>query len=160
MAKNDDMRDVIAREAESDDGAERTVGIALERRPVNNIDRAIGIFMDEEPLKEFPLIFLEPTEDGSVEHDCWMRDRQGNRLLQPEIERWFGREVTAGEIMNLHKELANLVMAKYRPHYEVAMALGPTNRWGGPTEEQYIAACKAVGLEPLPLTQTLKGLLS
>ena len=124
--------------------------LAVGQRCVNSIEMAIK---DRMPGNPAPVAFLEcenaDDDPADAVLQCWTKDRAGNRVLLPEYQMFFGREPTAREVIDLRKEIFALIYEKYRPHIEIARALGKADKWGHPNLADYIAACEAAGIEPL-----------
>lgn len=124
--------------------------LAVGQRSMNQIEQAIK---DRMPGNPIPVCFLECENADDDPSDavlqCWTKDRKGNRVLLPEFQECFGREPTAREVIDLRKEVFRLIFEQYGPHLEIARSLGKTDKWGRPNLDDYRAACRAAGIEPL-----------
>jgi hypothetical protein len=153
MRDDTDILDDMIPRATVEEG-EPPLLLAVGQRCLNNIEMAIKDYACRaEPQLGLPIPFLEcenPDDDPSeAVLQCYATDRAGNRVLLPEYQEWFGREPTVREVIDLTMELCALKHEKYIPHLEIARSLGKTDLRGRPNLDDYIAACRAAGIEPL-----------
>jgi hypothetical protein len=118
-----------------EDPTEKPIKMMVPLRPLNGIEHEIvSKFMEELSTKDAPLPFV--NDDGSLEN--------GDDYVPR-----FGRALNLDEAMTVRALIEDAVLSHYRIQIIISRELGETRRDGGPTIEEYRAACAAENVEPL-----------
>jgi hypothetical protein len=118
-----------------EDETEKPILMAVPLRPLNTFEHELLVkFGEELSIVDAPVPFVD--DDGSLEN------------ADDYVAR-FGRALTLDEIMTIRNLIHGDVLEKYRRQLIAARDLGETRRDGGPTIEEYRAACAAENLEPM-----------
>ncbi len=137
MSEFDEIHDDTA-----SDKPPQPVGMAVPQRCLNSIEISLVEGFEHELDALCPYPILESLDDDDAS-DLLV-------LANPEMFAHYfdGRNPTIREVYDLCRELTELVAEKWRAQISIARSLGGIRRDGGPFVREYVARCKAEGVEP------------
>jgi hypothetical protein len=114
---------------------DQRIGMAVPLKSINKFEwHLTSLVMEELTLADAPVPFVEG--DGSLEN-------------ADDYVRRYGRELSLDEVLVVRDLIAEEIVEKYRRQLIIARELGETRRDGGPTIQEYRAACALENIEPL-----------
>ena len=119
-----------------EDPTDKPFRVALPLRPLNLIEHELNAkFIDELRVRDAPVPFID--DDGSLEN-------------ADDYVKHFGRDdLTTNDVMTVRYLIEGALIEKYRMQLIIARELGETRHNGGPSIEEYRAACAAENVDPL-----------